>query len=150
MSGETLVAVDTNILICAEDAADPAKRQMAIAWLDHLWRKRIGRVSNQALNEFYVNVTRKIQPPMPQGDARAKVRRYAAWNPWQVDQATIETAWGLEANHRLHYWDSLMLAAAQHMGCAYVLSEDMGHNQRYGAVTVVNPFTQPIQWLYDL
>ena len=46
-------------------------------------RARSGRLSTQVLNEFYVNVTRKLKPAMPQGDARARVRRYAAgWNPW--------------------------------------------------------------------
>ena len=97
------------------------------------------------LNEFYVNVTRKLKPAMPQGDARARVRRYAAgWNPWQIDHATVETAWAMEARHGLQYWDCLVLAAAQHSGCTLVLSEDMQHEGRYGAVQVINPFLASI------
>ena len=82
---------------------------------------------------------------MPQGDARARVRRYAAgWNPWQIDHATVETAWAMEARHGLQYWDCLVLAAAQHSGCTLVLSEDMQHEGRFGAVQVINPFLASI------
>jgi predicted nucleic acid-binding protein len=137
---EPLVFVDSNVLIYSEDPADPAKQARAFEWLRVLWQRRIGRLSTQVLNEFYVNVTRKIVPPMPTGDARAKVRRYVDWNPWQIDAATVESAWAVEARYGLHFWDSLVIASAQHLGCNYVLSEDMAHEQHYGNVQVLNPF----------
>ena len=141
----TLVFVDTKVLISAEDGAEADKQHSALDWIERLWRARSGRLSTQVLNEFYVNVTRKLKPAMPQGDARARVRRYAAgWNPWQVDHATVETAWAMEARHGLQYWDCLVLAAAQHSGCTLVLSEDMQHEGRYGAVQVINPFLASI------
>ena len=141
----TLVFVDTNVLISAEDGAEADKQHSALDWIERLWRARSGRLSTQVLNEFYVNVTRRLKPAMPQGDARARVRRYAAgWNPWQIDHATVETAWAMEARHGLQYWDCLVLAAAQHSGCTLVLSEDMQHEGRYGAVQVINPFLASI------
>lgn len=141
----TLVFVDTKVLISAEDGAEADKQHSALDWIERLWRARSGRLSTQVLNEFYVNVTRKLKPAMPQGDARARVRRYAAgWNPWQIDHATVETAWAMEARHGLQYWDCLVLAAAQHSGCTLVLSEDMQHEGRYGAVQVINPFLASI------
>ena len=141
----TLVFVDTKVLISAEDGAEADKQHSALAWIERLWRARSGRLSTQVLNEFYVNVTRRLKPAMPQGDARARVRRYAAgWNPWQIDRATVETAWAMEARHGLQYWDCLVLAAAQHSGCTLVLSEDMQHEGRYGAVQVINPFLASI------
>ena len=141
----TLVFVDTKVLIHAEDGAEADKQHSALDWIERLWRARSGRLSTQVLNEFYVNVTRKLKPAMPQGDARARVRRYAAgWNPWQIDHATVETAWAMEARHGLQYWDCLVLAAAQHSGCTLVLSEDMQHEGRYGAVQVINPFLASI------
>lgn len=141
----SLVFLDTNVLIYAEDGSEPAKQALALEWIDRLWRTRRGRLSTQVLNEFYVNVTRKLSPAMAQGDARALVRRYAAgWSPWQLDQQTVETAWALEARHPLNYWDCLVLAAAQHSGCAVVLSEDMTHAAHYGEVQVINPFLAQI------
>jgi predicted nucleic acid-binding protein len=139
-----LVFVDANILIYAEDTRDGGKHALARQWLGTLWQLRTGRVGAQTLNEFYVNVTRKIQPSMPSGDARAEVRRYAHWRPWQVDHATVETAWAIESRYGLHFWDCLVVAAAQHSGCTYLLSEDMGHGQHYGSVQVINPFVSDI------
>lgn len=147
MSG---VFVDANILIYSEDGADAAKQKAALAWLQVLWLKGLGRVSTQVLNEFYVIATRKLKPPMPSGDARAEVRRYELWQPWQVDHATVESAWAVESRYGLHYWDCLVVAAAQHLGCRYLLSEDMAHEQRYGGVQVINPFKVGIELLDSL
>lgn len=144
------VFVDANILLYSEDSADERKQAIALQWLEVLWRKRLGRVSTQTLNEFYVNATRKLKPPMPSGDARAEVRRYALWQPWQIDQPTLESAWAIESRHGLHYWDCLVLAAAQHLGCQYMLSEDLNHEQHYGAVQVINPFKADIHILDSL
>ena len=141
------VFVDANVLIYSEDGSDPVKQQTALQWLDELWRRQSGRISTQTLNEFYVNATRKLRPPLPQGDARAKVRRFTAWQPWQIDHATVESAWAVENRYGLCYWDSLVIAAAQHLGCRYVLSEDMGHEQHYGAVQVIDPFRSSIELL---
>ena len=144
------VFVDANILLYSEDSADERKQAIALQWLEVLWRKRLGRVSTQTLNEFYVNATCKLKPPMPSGDARAEVRRYALWQPWQIDQPTLESAWAIESRHGLHYWDCLVLAAAQHLGCQYMLSEDLNHEQHYGAVQVINPFKADIHILDTL
>ena len=142
-----LVFVDANILLYSEDSRDLKKQQTALLWLDELWRRQCGRVGVQTLNEFYVNATRKLKPQLPQDDARAKVRRFAAWQPWQIDQATLESAWSIESRYGLHYWDSLVIAAAQHTGCRYVLSEDMAHQQYYGTLQVMNPFKVGIEIL---
>ena len=142
-----LVFVDANILLYSEDSRDLKKQQTALLWLDELWRRQSGRVGVQTLNEFYVNATRKLNPRLPQDDARAKVRRFAAWQPWQIDQATLESAWAIESRYGLHYWDSLVIAAAQHTGCRYVLSEDMAHQQYYGTLRVINPFKVGIEIL---
>lgn len=137
MPGALTVFVDTNVLLYADDARDAAKRERARAWLLALWQGRIGRLSTQVLNEFYVNA-RKIG--LGQGDARAKVRRFQLWQPWQIDHQTVETAWGVEARFGLSYWDALIVGAAAQAGCTHVLSEDLQHGQQIDAVTIVNPF----------
>jgi predicted nucleic acid-binding protein len=134
------VFVDTNILIYADDQSDAFKQERAKTWLARLWGERTGRVSTQVLNEYYVNVTRKNKIGLKPGDARAKVRRFQLWQPWQIDHATVETAWGIEARFGFSYWDSLILAAAAHSGCKYLLSEDMQHLQQIDSVQTINPF----------
>ena len=141
------VFVDANILLYSEDGADATKQATALAWLQVLWERRIGCVSTQVLSDFYVNATQKIKPSMPAGDARAEVRRYALWQPWTIDQATIESAWAVESRYGLPYRDSLVVAAAQHSGCRYLLSDTMAHEQHYDSVQVINPFKSSIEIL---
>lgn len=138
MPSGLIVFVDTNVLIYADDTRDAAKQLRAREWLLMLWEQRSGRLSTQVLNEYYVNVTRKLG--LAQGDARAKVRRFQLWQPWQMDHQTVETAWGVEARFGLSYWDSLIVAAAAQSGCTHLLSEDLQHGQQIDAVTIINPF----------
>lgn len=138
MPSGSIVFVDTNVLIHADDTRDAAKQARAREWLLALWQQRAGRLSTQVLNEYYVNVTRKLG--LAQGDARAKVRRFQLWQPWQIDHQTVETAWGVEARFGLSYWDSLIVAAAAQSGCTHLLSEDLQHGQQIDAVTIINPF----------
>ena len=140
MPSVSTVFVDTNVLVYGEDRSDPAKHLAARDWLGVLWMRRCGRVSTQVLNEFYVVTTHKLKPAMALGDARAEVRRYQRWQPWVVDHATVETAWAIEARFNVHYWDALMLAAAQQQGCHIMLTEDLQHGQLVDGLRIVNPF----------
>ena len=135
-----LVFVDTNVLLYAFDERDPDKRDRARRWLEACWRRRLGRLSSQVINEFYSNARRRFASALSAADARAEVRRYQLWRPWLVDQPTVETAWAVESRYGLNYWDALMIAAAQHQGCRWVLSEDLQHGLRIEQLQIVNPF----------
>ncbi len=132
-----IVFVDTNVLLAADDSHDAARQSRVREWLQALWQGRAGRVSTQVLGDYYVNATRHFG--MPQGDARAKLRRYQLWQPWQIDQRTVETAWGVEARFGLPYWDALVVAAAAQSGAGYLLSLDLPHQQQIDGVSIVNP-----------
>lgn len=119
------VFVDTNVLVYARDAAATTKQPKAHAWLEHLWRGRTGRLSFQVLQEFYVTVTRKLDPGLTPSDAQAEIRNLLAWRPVPVDAEVVESAWVLEARYSLSFWDALILAAARAAGCERVLSEDL-------------------------
>ncbi len=136
---DATVFVDTSVLVLAEDTSAGHRHLQTLACLDHLWRERTGRVSTQGLGEFYESVTGHADRPMPQGDARAAIRRYNSWTPWQNDAATLETAWALQARHTLAWSDCLALAAAQHSGCAALLSLHLPGGAQYGGVQVVHP-----------
>ena len=140
-----LAFVDTSVLIAAEDVAGGELYAATLGWLDYLWRTRSGRTSQQALVEFYDQVTTASPvwtEPMPQGDARAAIRRYQTWTPWKTDAATLETAWAVQARHQLAFGDCLAVACAQHSGCAQMLSLLLPHGAEYGGVTMVNPQQQ--------
>jgi predicted nucleic acid-binding protein len=132
-----IVFVDTNVLLAADDAFDGARQARVRDWLQALWLRRAGRVSTQVLSAYYVGATQHFA--MPQGDARAKLRRYQLWQPWQIDHQTVETAWGVEARFGLPYWDALIVAAAAQSGASHVLSLDLPHGQQFDGVTIFSP-----------
>ena len=135
----TVWLADASVLVAAENAHDRAAQQAALAWLDRLWQTRQGRVSSHALLQFYDTVTHAVPQPMSQGDARAVIRRYQTWQPWQTDAATLETAWAVEARHGLALTHCLAVAAAQHSGCGGLLSFELPHGAAYGGVQVADP-----------
>ncbi|MDI4635140.1 PIN domain-containing protein [Pelomonas sp. V22] len=134
-----MVFVDTSVLILSEDGADAAQRERVLAWLRELWQRRSGRISTQVLNDFYRWVTTRIQPAMPNGDARAEVRRYQHWQPWAIDHATVESAWSIESRFGLVYADALIVAAAKAQGCELLLSLDLAHGLQLDSVQIINP-----------
>jgi predicted nucleic acid-binding protein len=71
MNGKTFI--DTNVLIYAHDTDAGAKREIAKTVLRDLWSERTGVLSVQVLQEFYVNVTRKIPSPLSRDLARLVV-----------------------------------------------------------------------------
>jgi predicted nucleic acid-binding protein len=144
------VFVDTNVLLYAVDDKLPAKRDGARQWLAACWQRRCGRLSTQVLNEFYANARRKFSSAISAGDARAEVRRYQVWQPWQIDHPTVESAWAVESRYGLSYWDALMVAAAQQMGCTLFLTEDLQHDQWIDKLRIVNPFIVGPEVLDDL
>ncbi len=133
-----IVFVDTPVLLAADDAYDAPRQAQARAWLQVLWKHRAGRVSTQVLADYYVAVTQTFG--MPAGDARAKLRRFQLWQPWQIDHRTVETAWGVEARFGMPYWDALMVACAAQSGAQYALAPSLPHAQQIDGVTIVNPY----------
>ncbi|WP_207795938.1 PIN domain-containing protein [Kinneretia aquatilis] len=133
------VFVDTSVLILSEDGAQPEAREQVMAVLRLLWQQRRGRLSTQVLNDFYRLVTTRIQPPMPNGDARAEVRRYQRWQPWAIDHATVESAWSIESRFGLPYADALIVAAAKAQGCTRLLSLELKHELQLDSVQILNP-----------
>lgn len=138
MSGR--VFVDTNVLVYARDASEPGKQVQALSWVEWLWRERSARTSFQVLSEYYVTVTAKLAPGMPAEDARRDVRALLAWQPLRLDDAVFEGAWAVQGRYRFSWWDSLVVAAAQTLECAWLLTEDLQHGQDLGGILVVSPF----------
>jgi predicted nucleic acid-binding protein len=132
--------VDTNVLVYAHDVDAGPKRTIAAALLRHLWNAGLGVLSMQVLQEFYVNVTRKIATPLSRETARQVVNTYAAW--WvETTPAEISAAFRIEDESRLGFWDALIVAAAAKAGAVRILSEDLNPQQIIAGVRVENPFS---------
>ena len=138
-----LCFVDANVFVYARDPRDPLKQQRAGAWIDHLWNSRNGRTSAQALSEFYSAATRKLSlAPQP---AWEDVERYLAWRPAPIDAELLTRAREIEQRHRLSWWDSMIVAAAQAQDCTVLLTEDLQDGAAFGTLIVRSPFTLNIE-----
>jgi len=125
---------DTNILVYAFASNDPrsTRAESLIA--------QGGVIGVQVLNEF-TNVTRR------------KLRWQ--WSQIEASLAVVEELFGpvaplttaihakgveLARDRGLSVYDALIVAAAQDAGCQLLFSEDLQHGQKFGTLTVENPF----------
>jgi predicted nucleic acid-binding protein len=131
--------VDTNVLIYAHDIDAGAKHEIAKRIMRELWSERAGLLSTQVLQEFYVNVTRKIASPLSKVSARAVVNSYASWciENTLVD---ISTAFRIEDQSQIGFWDALIIASAAKGGAMRLVSEDLNSGQTIMGVLIDNPF----------
>lgn len=132
------VFVDTNVLVYAVDLADRQKQRAAQSWLDELWKNKLGRLSFQVLQEFYVKISRKGQSTVP--DARTEIRDLLTWKPVPVTAGLLERSWEIQDRYHLSFWDSLIVAAAKSAFCRFLLTEDLQSGQDLDGLLVVNPF----------
>ncbi len=128
--------VDINVLVYADAGA---KHDVAVNVLRELWSKRSGALSPQVLQEFYVNVTWKISTPVSRDDARSVVRAYSVWST-DVTPSEISTAFRIEDEARLGFWNALIIASALKAGATRVLPEDLNAGQVIAGVKIHNPF----------
>ncbi len=79
-------------------------------------------MSWQVLHEFYTNAIRKLG--VPSLEVREIVSVFSRWRPVGIDFAVAEGGWSWMDRAQLSYWDSLILASAERLGCSLLLSED--------------------------
>lgn len=141
MNGEP-VFVDTNVLVYLRDSRDPRRQNLAAEWLGFLWESRLGRVSQQVLNEYYVTVTGKLEPGLPREEARDDVMALTAWSPVALTAGLVERAWDVQDRWGFSFWESLIISAAQVQSCSTLLTEDLTHGQELEGLRVISPFLE--------
>ena len=134
------VFVDTNILIYAHDLDAGAKHDVATSIIENIWEAKIGIISTQVIQEFYVNVTRKIPNPITPVLARGIILNYFSWHIEAIEPNTILLASEIEERYVLSFWDSLIVATASQSNARKILTEDLNHGQVIEGVLIENPF----------
>ena len=130
--------VDTNVLVYAINERSDFKKKRAEHWLRELTAREALVVSLRSLNEFYVVGIRKLG--LSRDLARERVLRLVRWAIAPLDLEATREAWLIEHETGYHFWDCLLLASASFAGCQVFLSEDLQHERRIGALTIINPF----------
>jgi predicted nucleic acid-binding protein len=128
-------------LIYAHDSQAESKHEIAKSVLSDLWTHRTGVLSVQVLQEFYVNVTRKISVPLPRSAARLITNSYSIWCI-ETTSAEISSAFRIEDESNIGFWDALIVAVAVKSGATRILSEDLNSGQVISGVKIENPFVR--------
>jgi len=134
------IFVDTNILIYAHDMDAGAKHDVAISIIEKIWEEKTGIISTQVIQEFYVNITRKIPNPITPVLARGIILNYFSWHLEAIEPNTILLASEIEERYVLSFWDSLIMAAASQSNAGKILTEGLNHGQVIEGVLIENPF----------
>lgn len=142
MSGDRRF-VDTNILLYALDDSAGGKRGQARALVEQLWESREGCLSVQVLQEFFVNVTRKIAKPLDVETAKEIVADLSRWYLHVPAADDVLAAIGIHQRTGISFWDAMIVRSAAEIGCAVLYSEDLNAGQDYSGVRVENPFQPP-------
>jgi predicted nucleic acid-binding protein len=132
--------VDTNILLYAY-VATGEKHEAASALVERLWRDRRGAISVQALQEFYVNATRKTTKPIAPEIAVDMLKSLTRWRVHSPLPDDVIAAAALSGRHRLSFWDAMIVRSAAELRCDTLWTEDLNDGQVIEGVRVANPFT---------
>lgn len=130
--------IDSNVLIYANDHSNPEKLKRAREIITHAFSTRLGCLSTQILQEFFVVVTRKAG--IPATNARAQILKLLELDTVIVETDIILGAVDIHIIHQLSFGDALLVKSASSAGCKILYSEDLSHGQRVDGVRIHNPF----------
>jgi predicted nucleic acid-binding protein len=138
MSDKTFV--DTNILVYAHDQDAGHKHEIARKVISELWESRLGLLSTQVLQEFYLTLTRKIPVPLDKPTTRGILRNYFSWEVVINDPSIILQSSEIEETYKISFWDALIVSAAFSKNATTILTEDLTHGQIMYGIEIYNPF----------
>ena len=134
------VFVDTNIIVYAYDVSAGEKHQKAVEIMKDIWSTGYGIISSQVLQEFFVNVTRKIPKPLTVRTAKDIVKDLLKWKTVSTGGEIILEAIDIHNEHKFSFWDSAIIAAAIEGGAGILLSEDLTDKYKIKGIVIKNPF----------
>lgn len=129
--------LDSNILIYA--AIDPEEREKHRIALDLLRTTDFG-VSGQVLAEAYCVIARKAKPSWSEAQIELWLASLAEWPCVSVDAVLVRRGIAISRRCQIAYYDAAIIAAAERLEVETLYTEDLNDGQKYGSVTVRNPF----------
>jgi predicted nucleic acid-binding protein len=131
--------LDSNILVYAYDASDVKKRSIAQNLVE---RAVAGEAvaSPQVLGEFAATLLHKISPAARPEVVTAILDALGPIKLVSPDADLVRRAVQAHGAYGVHFYDGMIVAAAERAGCARIWSEDLNPGQEYFGITVTNPF----------
>jgi predicted nucleic acid-binding protein len=136
------ILIDTNILIYLYDQNQPDKQNQSKLVLEQLELTRSGRLSVQALAEFFSVSTRKLSPNLTAAEALEQIDLFIRlWPVFDVTPMIVMEAGRGVRDHKLSYYDAQVWATARLNQLPVVFSEDFRDGSILEGVRFVNPFS---------
>jgi predicted nucleic acid-binding protein len=131
--------VDTNVLVYSYDIADRGKQEIA----QNLVRRALtGDIvtSAQVLGEFAATLLHRVAPRVGPVELIVIMDALGPIPVVATDADMVRRAVEVQGRYGLHFYDSLIVAAADRAGCETIWSEDLNSGQKYFGISVQNPF----------
>jgi predicted nucleic acid-binding protein len=137
MSGPDFL--DTNVLVYAYNNADLVKQRIARRLAA---RAILGEfsISAQVLVEFASTLLHKLRPRLTIEEVTEALDAIGPITLIKPDSDMVRRAIEAHAAYGTHFYDGMIIAAAERAGARKILSEDLNPGQKYFGVTVENPF----------
>ena len=136
------ILIDTNLLIYLYDPNQPDKQKQSERILEQLELTRSGRLSVQALAEFFSVATRKLSPSLTSAQALDQVTLFTRlWPVFDLTPMIVMEAGRGVRDHKLSYYDAQVWATARPNQLSVVFSEDFRDGSILEGVRFVNPFS---------
>ena len=133
-----MVFIDTNVWVYALSAQDHVKKSKAVELIAKSYRDDAICVSSQVLKEFANFAFKKTKKSVSEINAMlSKIGSYTFVA--DTKELIAEGVIGKEM-WQVGFYDALIIAAANKVGCTTVFTEDLNSGQKYGNVIAVNPF----------
>ena len=130
--------VDTNVVLYAASGAPAEAREREAA--RRILREDDWSISVQVLQEFYVNATGKMRGKIQPHNAVSFVRLLLTRPVVATTPELFLRAVDIRNRYHIGYWDAAIVAAAAHLGCSTLFTQDLNSGQIYDGVTAVDPF----------
>ena len=130
---------DTNILVYAATDDDPRKRDIARELIGHAIEvNHDGCISTQVLQEFCNTLYKKTKRTKAEIDGMLDYFRELLATDVTID--LVRRAMAVKEEYGLQFYDALIVATAEKLGCHEIVTEDLNPDQTYCGMAVVNPF----------
>jgi len=131
--------IDTNVLVYAYDPSDERKQRIARDLVRSALNGGIS-TSVQVLAEFAATLLHKMSPAASPEDVSTVLDALGPIPVITPDAGIVRRAVEARRQYGVHFYDGMIVAAAERGGCNRIWSEDLNDGQSYFGVVVENPF----------
>ena len=130
---------DTNILVYTQSDQDPLKRKVSCDLIaEALETGGDGCISTQVIQEFCNAMRRKTRRTT--SEINALLDYFLDLWRCDISPELARQALAVQDEYGISYYDALIVATAEKLGCDEILTEDLNDGQTYRGMVAHNPF----------